>query len=89
VADYIAAREQAEIASTPRQRDAWKAMKSFWENVDPERIDDAMCRKYAETGRSGQRHCAMSFRCSRLPCAMRTSRAGSGDRPLPSGRSGT
>jgi hypothetical protein len=35
VADYIAAREQAEIASTARQKDAWKAMKSFWENVDP------------------------------------------------------
>jgi integrase len=45
---YIVAREQAEIASTPRQKDAWKAMKSFWENVEPDRIDDAMCRKYAD-----------------------------------------
>lgn len=49
VNEYIAARERAEIASTPRQKDAWKAMKGFWENVDPERIDEAMCRKYAGT----------------------------------------
>jgi integrase len=53
VQDYITAREQAEIASTPRQRDAWKAMKSFWENVEPERIDDAMCRKYADGRKVG------------------------------------
>jgi integrase len=53
VTEYIAAREQAEIASTQRQKDAWKAMKSFWENVDPERIDDAMCRKYAEGRKVG------------------------------------
>lgn len=53
VADYIAAREAAEIASTGRQRDAWKAMKGFWENVDPERIDDAMCRKYADGRKVG------------------------------------
>lgn len=53
VTEYIAAREAAEIASTARQKDAWKAMRSFWENVDPERIDDAMCRKYAETRKVG------------------------------------
>lgn len=53
VADYITAREEAGIASTPRQRDAWKAMQSFWENVEPERIDDAMCRKYADGRKVG------------------------------------
>jgi integrase len=53
VTDYIVAREAAEIASTRRQRDAWKAMKSFWENVDPERIDDAMCRKYVDARKVG------------------------------------
>lgn len=53
VTEYIAAREEAEIASTGRQKDAWKAMKSFWENVDPERIDDAMCRKYVDARKVG------------------------------------
>ena len=37
---YIDARQQAGIASTARQRDAWKAMKPFWGMVDPFKIDD-------------------------------------------------
>ena len=69
VTDYIAAREQAEIASTPRQRDAWKAMQSFWGNVDPERIDDAMCRKYAETRKVGP--ATMRYELSMLSVALR------------------
>jgi integrase len=69
VTDYIAAREEAEIASTARQRDAWKAMKSFWENVDPERIDDAMCRKYAK-GR-GVGPATLRYELSMLSVALR------------------
>ena len=69
MAEYIAARELAEIASTPRQRDAWKAMKSFWENVDPERIDDAMCRKYAETRKVGP--ATLRYELSMLSVALR------------------
>lgn len=69
VPDYIAAREQAEIASTPRQRDAWKAMRSFWENVDPERIDDAMCRKYAEGRKVGP--ATLRYELSMLSVALR------------------
>lgn len=69
VSEYIAAREQAEIASTPRQRDAWKAMKSFWENVDPERIDEAMCRKYAEGRTVGP--ATMRYELSMLSVALR------------------
>lgn len=69
VTEYIAAREQAEIASTPRQRDAWKAMKSFWENVDPERIDEAMCRKYAEGRKVGP--ATMRYELSMLSVALR------------------
>jgi len=69
VADYIDAREQAEIASTSRQRDAWKAMRSFWENVDPDRIDDAMCRKYAE-GR-GVGPATLRYELSMLSVALR------------------
>lgn len=51
VAAYIDAREEAEIASTSRQRDAWKAMKPFWGDVLPELIDEAMARSY-ETWRN-------------------------------------
>jgi integrase len=69
VADYIDAREQAEIASTPRQRDAWKAMKSFWADVDPARIDDAMCRKYAETRKVGP--ATLRYELSMLSVALR------------------
>jgi integrase len=69
VADYINARETAEIASTPRQRDAWKAMRSFWENVDPERIDDAMCRKYAEGRKVGP--ATLRYELSMLSVALR------------------
>jgi integrase len=44
---YIADREADGIASTSRQRDAWKAMRSFWENVEPGLIDKPMAQKYA------------------------------------------
>lgn len=47
VTAYIADREADGIASTARQRDAWKAMKPFWENVPPELIDRAMAQSYA------------------------------------------
>lgn len=43
---YIDAREKAGIASTARQRDAWKAMKPYWEKVDPAKIDDEMAQEY-------------------------------------------
>lgn len=67
--EYIAAREQAEIASTSRQKDAWKAMQSFWENVEPERIDDAMCRKYAEGRKVGP--ATLRYELSMLSVALR------------------
>jgi integrase len=69
VTDYIAAREQAEIVSTQRQKDAWKAMKSFWENVRPELIDDAMCRKYAATRKVGP--ATLRYELSMLSVALR------------------
>lgn len=43
---YIEARELAGIASTSRQRDAWKAMKFYWAKVDPSQIDEEMARAY-------------------------------------------
>lgn len=45
---YIAAREEAGIASSQRQKDAWKAMKDYWDTVDPQLIDDQMAKKYAK-----------------------------------------
>lgn len=69
VADYIDSRERAEIASTSRQRDAWKAMKPFWENVDPVRIDEAMCRKYAEGRKVGP--ATLRYELSMLSVALR------------------
>lgn len=47
VTAYIADREADGIASTDRQRDAWKAMKAFWENVSPDLIDREMAQSYA------------------------------------------
>lgn len=34
-----------------RRVDAWKAMKTFWEGVDPMLIDEPMCRAYRNTRR--------------------------------------
>lgn len=48
VSVYLDAREEAEIASTERRRCAWTAMKPFWENIDPELIDEKMCKNYVE-----------------------------------------
>ena len=47
VTAYISDREGEGIASSTRQRDAWKAMRGFWENVDPDLIDREMCQDYA------------------------------------------
>lgn len=44
---YIEDREAAGIASTQRQKDAWKAMKPFWSNATADIIDDDLARRYA------------------------------------------
>lgn len=48
---YIASIEGK--VSHPRREDGWKAMKSFWENVDPMLIDDQMCQNYRKKRRVG------------------------------------
>lgn len=45
---YIDERERHGIATTSRQRDAWKAMKPYWEGVSPQLIDDAMAQAYGK-----------------------------------------
>jgi len=43
----------AHKSSYGRRQDAWKAMKPFWEKVDPDLVDEAMCKRYRETRRVG------------------------------------
>lgn len=69
VNEYIDSRERAEIASTARQRDAWKAMKPFWDKVDPALIDEPMCRKYASERGAGPS--TVRYELSMLSVALR------------------
>lgn len=39
--------------SKPRRDDAWKAMKSYWENVSPDGVNDTSAKAYRETRRVG------------------------------------
>lgn len=66
---YIDAREQAGIASTSRQRDAWKAMKFYWARVDPVKIDDEMAREYVRRRDRGQ--ATTRYELSMLSVALR------------------
>lgn len=66
---YIDAREQAGIASTARQRDAWKAMKPYWGQVDPIKIDDEMAQEYVRRRDRGQ--ATTRYELSMLSVALR------------------
>jgi integrase len=69
VTAYIADREADGIASTSRQRDAWKAMKPFWENVRPDLIDRDMAQDYAR--RRGMAAATIRYELGMLSVAMR------------------
>lgn len=43
----------SEKPSHSRRKDAWKAMKHFWQRIDPEMIDERMCRDYAAQRKAG------------------------------------
>ena len=43
----------SEKPSHQRRLDAWKAMRPFWENTDPDLIDEEMCKAYAGQRRAG------------------------------------
>lgn len=49
---YILTLERDDKPSAPRRRDAWKAMKAFWERTDPALVDPEMCRSYASQRRA-------------------------------------
>lgn len=46
---YLDAKEAEGMETIERRRDAWKAMRPFWETVDPRQIDAEMCRAYRAT----------------------------------------
>ena len=50
---YIASLEADSKPSTQRRKDAWKAMRLFWEKTDPVLVDQQMCRDYAAQRRAG------------------------------------
>jgi integrase len=66
---YIDARELAGIASTARQRDAWKAMRSYWAKVDPAKIDDEMAQDYVR--RRARSESTTRYELSMLSVALR------------------
>ncbi len=45
---YIATLEADNKPSTQRRKDGWRAMKLFWDRIDPKLIDPAMCKAYAD-----------------------------------------
>lgn len=49
VGAYIADLADKQAPSSQRRKDAWKAMRAFWENVDPALIDRKMCQSYRDT----------------------------------------
>jgi integrase len=66
---YIADREAEGIASTARQKDAWKAMKPFWESVSPDLIDREMAQDYAK--RRGMAAATVRYELGMLSVALR------------------
>jgi integrase len=69
ISAYIADREAEGIASTARQRDAWKAMKGFWENVAPELVDREMAQSYAR--QRGRAAATIRYELGMLSVALR------------------
>jgi integrase len=60
--------------SHKRREDAWKAMKAFWENTDPDLIDAPMCRAYAEQRKAGP--ATVRYELLQVSTAMAWGRAG-------------
>lgn len=69
---YIADREAEGIASTQRQKDAWKAMRGFWEPINPDLIDREMAQAYTARRKVGQ--ATLRYELSMLSVALRWAR---------------
>lgn len=48
VEGYIADLAKEEPPSLQRRKDAWKAMRTFWADVDSDLIDGEMCKDYGD-----------------------------------------
>lgn len=64
----------SEKPSHQRRKDAWKAMKTFWERTDPDLIDERMCRDYASRRRAGL--ATIRYELLQLSTALKWGRAG-------------
>jgi integrase len=67
----------ASIAHKPshqRRKDAWKAMRGFWENTDPELIDPLMCEAYAKQRMAGA--ATIRYELLQVSTALKWGRAG-------------
>lgn len=49
VSAYLDFKQADGMETIGRRRDAWKAMKPFWDGVDPTMIDPEMCKSYRAT----------------------------------------
>ncbi|API60880.1 hypothetical protein BSL82_01115 [Tardibacter chloracetimidivorans] len=57
------------MASISRRKDAWKAMRHYWDDVNPALIDEAMCKGYAAQRNAGQ--ATIRYELSQLSVALR------------------
>ena len=69
VAAYQADRAANEVVSLSRMKDAWKAMRNFWDSVRPEMIDEEMAKAYAAQRRAGP--ATVRYELSHLAVALR------------------
>lgn len=63
-----------------RRKDAWKAMKPFWENVDPHLIDEQMCKDYRKT-RHTVSDTTARYELQQLSTALTSAKKHIGDKP--------
>jgi integrase len=66
---YHADREANAIPSLSRMKDAWKAMRGFWEDVRPEAIDEEMAKTYSKQRRAAP--ATVRYELSHLAVALR------------------
>lgn len=51
---YLRSLDDAGTPSANRRRDAWKAMRHYWQDVLPHMIDEPMCKAYDRQRKAGQ-----------------------------------
>lgn len=69
VTAYHEDREAAGVVSVGRMRDAWKAMRAFWDRVAPEMIDEEMSKRYGSVRRAAP--ATIRYELSHLAVALR------------------